>query len=248
MEANAAVMGLQQARLVVVGFAWSLVAAMGWTAPAVAKPPRWVAPLAPPLVVARDFHPPAERWLPGHRGVDLLAAPGSTVSAARGGVVTFAGWVAGRGVVVISHGPLRTTYEPVKPLVTVGLRLTAGHPIGTLSVTGGHCPPKACLHWGLRRGDTYLDPMALLEAPALRLLPLDDVMPPPRPLRGLAGDPHPAGLTGAESPPHDRLQPGGEPSATRDGSAGALTRAAAVAAVLGTATAALWHRRRQGKR
>jgi hypothetical protein len=28
-------------------------------------------------------------------------------------VVTFAGLVAGKGVVVIKHGTLRTTYEPV---------------------------------------------------------------------------------------------------------------------------------------
>jgi hypothetical protein len=31
---------------------------------------------------------------------------------------------------------------------------------------------EACLHWGLRRGETYLDPMTLLSPPRVRLLPM----------------------------------------------------------------------------
>jgi hypothetical protein len=40
-------------------------------------------------------------------------------------------------------------------------------------VDAGHpgCPAAACLHWGLRRGEVYLDPMLLLGF-RVRLLPL----------------------------------------------------------------------------
>ena len=44
-------------------------------------------------------------------------------------------------------------------------------PIGTLVPGHAGCPADACLHWGLRRGDTYLDPLRLLVV-RVRLLPL----------------------------------------------------------------------------
>jgi hypothetical protein len=113
--------------------------------------------------VARRFEPPARPWLPGHRGVDLVAAAGSTVRAAGEGVVTFAGVVAGRGVVVVGHADgTRTTYEPVLSRRRVGERIGAGAAIGRLAAAGGHCLPRSCLHWGRLRGDVYLDPLALL--------------------------------------------------------------------------------------
>jgi hypothetical protein len=34
------------------------------------------------------------------------------------------------------------------------------------------CPVAACLHWGLRRGEVYLDPLSLLAPPEVRLLPM----------------------------------------------------------------------------
>jgi murein DD-endopeptidase MepM/ murein hydrolase activator NlpD len=129
-------------------------------------------PLAPSSVV-RPFDPPAQPWLAGHRGVDLAAPPGSPVLAAGPGTVVFAGLVAGRGVVSVLHpGGLRTTYEPVTALVETGDTVAAGARIATL--TAGHpgCPAAACLHWGLRRGDRYLDPLALLGLGRVRLLPL----------------------------------------------------------------------------
>lgn len=44
--------------------------------------------------------------------------------------------------------------------------------IGSLEVTLSHCFPSACLHWGWRRGDTYLDPLGLVSDTRVRLLPL----------------------------------------------------------------------------
>ncbi len=124
----------------------------------------------------RRFAPPPTRWAAGHRGVDLAAAPGTVVRAAAPGAVTFAGEVAGRPVVVVTHTgsgapPLRTTYLPVTASATVGTGVAAGDPIGVVATGSGHCP-VGCLHWGLLRGDRYLDPLALLGSGRARLLPL----------------------------------------------------------------------------
>jgi murein DD-endopeptidase MepM/ murein hydrolase activator NlpD len=135
--------------------------------------PSYQWPVVPPHVVRR-FDPPPEPWLAGHRGVDLSASAGAPVRAAGGGVVVYTGTLAGRGVVSILHaGGLRTTYEPVTATVQAGDTVAAGDPIG--SVEAGHpgCPAAACLHWGLRRGDVYLDPLALLGLGRVRLLPLE---------------------------------------------------------------------------
>ncbi|MQA26789.1 MAG: peptidoglycan DD-metalloendopeptidase family protein [Micromonosporaceae bacterium] len=123
--------------------------------------------------VTRPFEPPPKPWAAGHRGVDLAATGGATVRAAGDGVVHFAGSLAGRGVVSVRHGNgLRTTYEPLEPLVAVGQAVRAGDPIGRLSPGHRGCPAVACLHWGLRHGETYLDPLSLLGLGRVRLLPL----------------------------------------------------------------------------
>jgi len=58
------------------------------------------------------------------------------------------------------------------PAVGAGQEVARGAVLGTLS--GGHagCPVAACLHWGLRRGEVYLDPLSLLAPPEVRLLPM----------------------------------------------------------------------------
>jgi murein DD-endopeptidase MepM/ murein hydrolase activator NlpD len=76
--------------------------------------------------------------------------------------------------VVVTHaGGLRTTYEPVVAAVSKGDQVVAGQVLGGLSAAGSHCLPAACLHWGLRRGETYLDPLALVGVNLqVRLLPV----------------------------------------------------------------------------
>lgn len=134
-------------------------------------------PLRPTPQVTRRFEEPPFRYGRGHRGADLRGVPGQVVVAARAGEVVFAGPVAGRGVVSVRHPDgLRTTYEPVRATVQVGVRVALGDPIGVLEPGHPACPAEACLHWGLRRGSgsaaDYLDPLVLLRPRFVRLLPL----------------------------------------------------------------------------
>lgn len=132
---------------------------------------RW--PLAGEPRLTRGFEPGPQRWSPGHRGVDLAAGPGAVVYAAGPGVVHYAGPVVDREVVSVAHpGGLRTTYEPLLPLVAPGDPVVAGHPIGLLVLGHPNCDAEACLHWGLRRGSVYLDPLILLGLGRVRLLPV----------------------------------------------------------------------------
>ncbi|WP_322887997.1 murein hydrolase activator EnvC family protein [Wenjunlia vitaminophila] len=143
----------------------------------------------------RGWEPPATPWGPGHRGVDLGAAAGDPVRSAAAGTVVFAGDVAGRGVVTVElagsgRPALRTTYEPVLATVPEGARVAAGARVGTVQRAGtSHCAAR-CVHWGLRRGPRYLDPLSLLPAKLRRggpsrLLPVFGVPPP----GGTAGEP-----------------------------------------------------------
>ncbi len=141
-------------------------------APATVTGYDWPVAGDPPQVV-QAFDPPAQPWLPGHRGVDLAASVGARVRAAGPGTVVFAGQVAGRPVVSIQHaGSLRTTYEPVTAQVRAGDAVETGTVIGRLVDTGAHCA-TACLHWGLRTGtDRYLDPLLLVgQEVTIRLYP-----------------------------------------------------------------------------
>jgi murein DD-endopeptidase MepM/ murein hydrolase activator NlpD len=134
-------------------------------------------PLAPAPEVVGGFDPPDSRWGAGHRGVDLAGSAGQAVRSALSGTVTFAGELAGRGVVTVDHGGTRTTYEPVDATVTVGDTVRAGDRIGRLQSGGSHCAPATCLHWGLLDGERYLDPLTLVGAGPVRLLPLDGERP-----------------------------------------------------------------------
>jgi murein DD-endopeptidase MepM/ murein hydrolase activator NlpD len=163
-------------RLVLVGLVmacWALP-----NSPAEATELRWSAPFPQPLTVARPFEAPANRYAPGHRGVDLRARAGALVRAPGAGTVRFAGMVAGRSVVSVDSGGLRFTYEPVLPRVRAGQPVTAATVLGALATGHPGCAAD-CLHWGVgkdwgaRKGMQYLDPLGtrLVE---VRLLPLND--------------------------------------------------------------------------
>ena len=111
--------------------------------------------------------------MPATAASTCSVTPGRQVHTSLAGTVTFAAALAGRGVVVVDHGGVRTTYEPVSASVRVGDPVAQGAVIGTLQRASSHCFPRACLHWGLRRGETYLDPLTLVGAGPIRLLPLE---------------------------------------------------------------------------
>ncbi|TGA95375.1 hypothetical protein E2651_34380, partial [Streptomyces sp. MZ04] len=194
------------ALVVVLIMAAALPAAAGEPVPRVGG--TWPVGVRPSVV--RGWEPPATAYGRGHRGVDLAAPPGTPVHAAAGGTVSFAGRVAGRGVISVDltgtgDPPLRTTYEPVRADVRKGDSIPVGAPLGTLELPTPHCR-QSCLHWGLRRGKTYLNPLGLLppwllQRPPSRLLPVTGVpllrLPsllrsgiPPGPPASWAGVPH----------------------------------------------------------
>lgn len=154
-------------------------------------------PLAGRPLVVRGWEPPAGPYGPGHRGVDLAAPPGTPVRAAASGRVAFAGQVAGRGVLSVEvagsgEPALRFTYEPVRARVEEGDEVVAGQAVGVAGPGPSHCA-SGCLHWGLRRGDVYLDPLSMLPPSLLRrgpsrLLPVFGVpLPRAAPARRTAG-------------------------------------------------------------
>lgn len=119
----------------------------------------WSWPLAPRPAVLRGFDPPDKPWMSGHRGVDLrAAADGAPVTAPESGTVTFAGVVADRPVITIDHGDgLRSSFEPVESSLPAGAVVAKGDVVG--AVLSGHCAALPCVHWGVRRGEDYINPL-----------------------------------------------------------------------------------------
>lgn len=133
----------------------------------------WRWPLPAGSVLLAGFDQPAQPWLAGHRGVDLLAQPEAPVRAVASGVVHWVGVIAGVGSVSVLHdGGIRSTYQPLDAVVTQGDRVVAGQLLGRLDLPGSHCAPRACLHLGALLGRVYLDPALLLGDRRARLLPL----------------------------------------------------------------------------
>lgn len=118
-------------------------------------PPPWPTT----ATVLKEFSPPWPDWLPGHRGLDLLAVDGGAVRTPISGIVAWRGKVGGTPVVVITHGIARATYQPVSGSLPTGTPIASGQVIGRMTA-GGHCD-QDCLHWGLKIDERYLDPRIL---------------------------------------------------------------------------------------
>ncbi|MCC7450420.1 MAG: M23 family metallopeptidase [Anaerolineae bacterium] len=92
-------------------------------------------------------------FFPGHSGIDLAAPIGTTVFAADGGTVIFAGWSSwGYGnSVVLAHGGMLTLYGHMSRInASCGQRVSAGQPIGAVGSTGNSSGPH--LHFEIRPG------------------------------------------------------------------------------------------------
>lgn len=133
-------------------------------------------PLRPRPAVLRVFDGPDQRWDRGHRGVDLAGVADQPVYAAGPATVVFAAVLAGRPVVSLAHpGGLRTSYEPVHAAVRPGQHVDASTALGRLLPGHPGCGAATCLHWGAMWGPAaradYVDPLGLLAATPVRLLP-----------------------------------------------------------------------------
>jgi len=167
-----------------------------------------------------------------HRGIDIAAAVGAPVVAARAGTVTHGGVVGSSGLVVsvrTGDGRHVTSYLHLSSLgVDKGDAVAAGARLGAVGTSGRRSAAEPHLHFGVRladRDDHYLDPLSLLPplsapdpAPAAPPLPAPvpvRAAPQPVPVPVAAapraqGAPVPAG---ARARPRGTLQPG--PAAVR---------------------------------
>jgi Peptidase family M23 len=137
-----------------------------------------------------------------HRGVDLAATPGEPVRAACGGVVRFAGRVAGTGTVSVDCGRWRVSYAPLERIaVRAGRRVRASRRLGVMAgdvtprgaverraaaspAVAGHVRTgHAGLHFGVRlaaRRFGYVDPLGFLAGPRRAPPPLVPATTPRR--------------------------------------------------------------------
>ena len=143
-----------------------------WSAVVVASTIDLIPPVDGPIVA--HFDAPPDPYAAGHRGIDFAAPEGAPVFAAADGIVAVAGQVGGRLFVSIDHPVgLRTTYSFLSAvLVDEGQGVAQGD---TIALSGlGHAsldaPDEPHLHFGLRRGDEYLDPEPYLIASMRRNL------------------------------------------------------------------------------
>jgi murein DD-endopeptidase MepM/ murein hydrolase activator NlpD len=114
--------------------------------------------------VVRPFGLPEGTYGAGHRGIDITTPAGTTVRASAGGVVAFAGIVAGDRYVSIDHPDgVRTTYSWLSAIVVqAGDPVTRGDPVGSSGLGHPGVDP-AHLHFGARYAGAYLDPLLLLQ-------------------------------------------------------------------------------------
>jgi murein DD-endopeptidase MepM/ murein hydrolase activator NlpD len=121
----------------------------------------WQWPVVGPVI--RGYDPPSSPYGSGHRGIDIAAPYGSSVVAAASGTVSFAGPVGGKLYVTIDHGgSLASTYSFLsKVLVKKGTKVAAGQLIA-LSGFGHPGETPSHLHFGVKLGDSYMDPMLYL--------------------------------------------------------------------------------------
>jgi len=98
-----------------------------------------------------------------HSGIDIRAARGTVIRAARDGRVTFAGWMGAYGkTVVIEHaGGQSSLYAHCSSiLVRQGDRVTAGQNIARVGATGRATGPH--LHFEIRNGNRPVNPLQYL--------------------------------------------------------------------------------------
>ena len=110
------------------------------------------------LVVVDQFRAPSCKWCSGNRGIEYRTEPGSIVTAATGGIVSFVGMVAGtRYVVVKTNDKLLVTHGRLQSVsVKSGAVIAVGQTIGVageslyigVRVNGQYTDPRQCAGLG----------------------------------------------------------------------------------------------------
>lgn len=125
----------------------------------------WIKPIKSGKLI-KEFDPPDEKWLAGHRGVDYLSEENETIYAPANGTISFSGVVANKPVVTIDHGVLKSTFEPAISDKKVGQEVKKGEEFANVSFgsdkSNSHCSIEKCLHWGVKNGDNYVNPLSKL--------------------------------------------------------------------------------------
>ena len=157
------------AALLIATLLWAPSVARGAVSPNDEAAAGWLRPVDGAVVA--PFDEPVHQYAAGHRGVDFAAAPGTPVRAANDGIVRFAGAVAGSLHVVVGHaGNLRTSSSFLASVaVHQGQAVRRGDVLG---MSGGAGPDHGAsvLHYGLRIGDRYVDPLQLFRPTDLTAL------------------------------------------------------------------------------
>ena len=113
------------------------------------------------LVVIDQFRAPSCKWCSGNRGIEYRTEPGSIVTAATGGIVSFVGMVAGTNYVVIktmeasnnllvTHGRLQSVSVKSGAVIAVGQTIgVAGESLYIgVRVNGQYTDPRQCASLG----------------------------------------------------------------------------------------------------
>jgi Peptidase family M23 len=137
-----------------------------------------------------------------HRGIDIAAATGTTVVAAAGGEVRFAGTAGSSGLTVsvrTADGRYDTSYLHLSSTsVREGDRVAAGQRLATVGTTGTRSATAPHLHFGVRDAGSrhaYHDPLGFLPPPTATQPPRGAPAPEPAPVP-VSPAPAPAPATG----------------------------------------------------
>jgi hypothetical protein len=132
----------------------------------------WPIHQEPRPTIVQEFSPPPAPWLAGHRGVDLEAATGTPLFPPADGILHFAGAVGGKDVVSIElDDGMIATFEPATTDFKVGAKITRSRRFATVDGRSDHCS-NLCVHWGMKKGDTYYDPVEFVTGTKIVLKPV----------------------------------------------------------------------------